>query len=256
MIDAVDIQRAAAAWVWCPRDSEQWRGQLQLVRYPSRFGGGVTASQAESGRDARAVVDEAVERTRHWGERRIRFWVSAADVPDLEAELQARGAVHDDTVSILARPLDGDTVAVPLDVTAEVVRAREQVIDMDSVNVPVWQQAPLDDVGIDVELAEITDALQKGEGARVIARIDGRPVSTGGFTVVQQFARLWGAATTPEARGRGAYRAVLAERMRRAAEMGATMALVKGRIATSAPILERAGFQRFGEERVYVLTLP
>jgi len=102
----------------------------------------------------------------------------------------------------------------------------------------------------------VTEALQNGEGARVLARLDGHPVSTGGFTLVGEYARLWGAATIPAARGRGAYRAVLAERMRCAAEMGATTALVKGRIATSAPILERLGFRRFGEEREYVLTLP
>ncbi|MEW1974492.1 MULTISPECIES: hypothetical protein [Microbacterium] len=57
------------------------------------------------------------------------------------------------------------------------------------------------------------------------------------------------------ARGRGAYRAVLAERLRASAELGATTAIVKGRIATSAPILTRVGFERFGDERAYRLTV-
>ncbi|MEV8218475.1 hypothetical protein AB0O65_01790 [Microbacterium sp. NPDC077391] len=48
---------------------------------------------------------------------------------------------------------------------------------------------------------------------------------------------------------------MLAERLRLGAEFGATTALVKGRIATSAPILARAGFQHFGDERGYVLTV-
>jgi hypothetical protein len=34
---------------------------------------------------------------------------------------------------------------------------------------------------------------------------------------------------------------------------GATLALVKGRMVTSAPILLRAGFADFGEERCYWL---
>ncbi len=52
---------------------------------------------------------------------------------------------------------------------------------------------------------------------------------------------------------RGAYRAVLAERLHRAPDQGATLALVKGRVATSAPILKRAGFSPYGEERCYRL---
>jgi hypothetical protein len=68
-------------------------------------------------------------------------------------------------------------------------------------------------------------------------------------------ARLWGGGVVPEARGRGAYRAVLAERLRYACEQGATLALVKGRVETSGPVLRRAGFAAHGQERSYVLTL-
>ncbi len=95
--------------------------------------------------------------------------------------------------------------------------------------------------------------LASGAGFRVIAYIDGEPVSTGGCSLVDGMARLWGAGTRPAWRGRGAYRAVLAERLRRAAEHGITLALVKGRVETSAPILRRAGFQPYGEERCYRL---
>jgi hypothetical protein len=60
----------------------------------------------------------------------------------------------------------------------------------------------------------------------------------------------------PEARGRGAYRAVLDARLRYAVDHAATMALVKGRVATSGPVLRRAGFMAYGQERSYRLTLP
>ena len=56
-------------------------------------------------------------------------------------------------------------------------------------------------------------------------------------------ARLWGGVTLPRLRSRGAYRAVLAERLALAVAHGADIALVKGRIDTSAPILARAGFR-------------
>lgn len=248
-----DIMRASAAWVWFPRDSDQVKSELQLVRYPERFGGGVRGSQVESSLGAADVLDHAVERTRAWGESRLTFWTNASDGPDLEGELRRRGAEHIDTVAVFARPIDGLSVEVPPHVTAEVVRTLEQVREVDAVNVPVWEQRPLDDDGLQEELAEVVSGLESGEGARVLARLDGVAVSTGGCTIVDGFVRLWGAATLPEARGRGAYRAVLAERLRVGAELGATTALVKGRISTSARILARAGFTHYGDERAYVL---
>ena len=76
---------------------------------------------------------------------------------------------------------------------------------------------------------------------------------TGGCTLAGEVAQLWGSITLPASRGRGSYRAVLAERLRLAREHGATLALVKGRVLSSGPILLRAGFADYGEERCYWL---
>lgn len=248
-----EILAASAAWVWFPRDSEHVREHLLLVRDPERFGGGVRGSQVESSLSPAEVVDHALERTRAWGAQRFTFWTSSADRPDLEEELRRRGAEHIDTVAVFARPLDGATVDVPADVTVEVVRTLEQVRAVDTVNVPVWQQRPLDAEGLQAEFAEVTAALEAREGFRVLARIGNRAVSTGGCTIDDGFVRLWGASTLATDRGRGAYRAVLAERLRRSATWGAKTALVKGRISTSAPVLARAGFTHYGDERAYRL---
>ncbi|GAA1236556.1 hypothetical protein JOF42_001282 [Microbacterium phyllosphaerae] len=248
-----EILRASAAWVWFPRDSEHEKADLQLVRYPERFGGGVRGSQVASDADAVAVVERAVERTRSWGESELRFWTNASDAPDVEDALRRRGAEHIDTVAVFARSIDALSVDVPDDVRAEVVCTLDQVREVDAINVPVWQQQPLDDDGLKTELDEVTSTLHAGTQVRVLARLDGRAVSTGGCTVVDGFSRLWGAATLESARGRGTYRAVLAERLRVSASFGATTALVKGRTATSAPILARAGFTHYGDERAYLL---
>lgn len=248
-----DILRASAAWVWFPRDCEQEKTHLQLVRYPQRFGGGVRGSQVDSAVDGATVLDHAIDRTRAWGESQLTFWTNASDRPDLEDELRRRGAEHVDTVTVFALAIDELEIDVPDDATAEIVRTLEQVREVDSINVPVWEQSPLDDHGLQVELDEVVSALASGEGVRVLGRLDGEAVSTGGCTIVDGFARLWGAATLKRARGRGAYRAVLAERLRASAELGATTALVKGRVATSAPILARVGFAIHGDERAYRL---
>lgn len=248
-----DILRAAAAWAWFPRDSDRADEHLTLVRYPARFGGGVRGSQVRSSSDAAAVLDHAVERTRDWGESRLTFWTNPSDGPDLEEELRRRGAEHVDTVAVLARAIDGLSVDVPTGATGEIVRTLDQVREVDAINVPVWEQVPLDEEGLRAELAEVTGGRESGEGLRVLGRLDERAVSTGGCTIIDGFARLWGAATLAEYRGRGAYRAVLAERLRASAELGATTALVKGRVSTSAPILTRVGFRHYGDERAFRL---
>lgn len=222
-----EILRASAAWVWFPRDSEHDKTDLQLVRYPQRFGGGVRGSQVDSSADAAQVLDRAADRTRAWGECEFRFWTNALDRPDLEDELRRRGAEHFDTVAVFARHIEvADVIAVPRDVTAEVVRTLDQVREVDAINGAVWQQQPLDDEGLRVELDEVTARLVAGTQVRVLARVDGRAVSTGGCTIVDGVARLWGAATLEDDRGRGAYRAVLAERLRLSASLGARTALV------------------------------
>jgi GNAT superfamily N-acetyltransferase len=81
------------------------------------------------------------------------------------------------------------------------------------------------------------------------------PAACGGCTLRAEVAHLWGAVTLREYRRRGAYRAVLAERLRLARAHGATLALVKGRVETSGPILLRAGFTEYDEERCFWLPL-
>ena len=251
-----DIMRASAAWVWFPRGGEHETGEALLVRHPARFGGGVHASQVRSTRDAGEVLDSVIERTRAWGETQLTYWANPSDDPELEVELQRRGATHFDTVAVLARPVDGAPIDVPDDVAVETVRTLEHIRALDAINVAVWEhQNPLSEEGLHDEFDENAASLASGEGGRALAYVDGRAVSTGGCTVSDGFVRLWGAATLPDSRGRGAYRAVLAERLRIGASMGAKTALVKGRITTSAPILARAGFTHYGDERGYRLTV-
>ena len=57
---------------------------------------------------------------------------------------------------------------------------------------------------------------------------------------------LYGGATLPHARGRGAYRALLRVRWDDAVALG-TPALITQGGAMSRPILERLGFERVGE---------
>lgn len=278
---ATEILAAAAEWVWSPRGSETDSTHLQLVRYPEHLGGGVRGSRVVSTVGAHEILDHAITRTEQWGASRLTVWTSPADAPDLEDELRRRGAEHIDTVTVFARSVhDVDDVAprdpvvastpgdptaasspgepiaaVPPGVTAEIVDTLDQLREVDAIDAAVWGQTPLDEDGLRAELADTTAAIDAGSGARVLARIDGRAVSTGGCTIVDGFVRLWGAGTLDSMRGRGAYRAVLAERLRAGARLGARTALVKGRVSTSAPILARSGFRSYGEERCWLVRM-
>jgi GNAT superfamily N-acetyltransferase len=262
---AQQVLQAAADWTWVPDDAEHVETDFRITRYPQWSGLGVVASRANSTRAAGELVDSSLDQARNWGRPSVGWWVTDGDHPtDLEQTLIRRGADREDTVDVLALFLDaGADLAVPPSVTAEIVTTREQRLSVDAVDVAVWQHHPLTDERLEADLKEIEHDLAARTGFRVLGRLDdGTAVATGGCTLAAgpegttgKVARLWGAGTMPDQRGKGAYRAVLAERLRIAREWGATLALVKGRIETSGPILTRCGFTRYGSERLYRLSV-
>jgi hypothetical protein len=76
----------------------------------------------------------------------------------------------------------------------------------------------------------------------------GAPMASGGLNVFPDLALgfLWAGGTDPAFRRRGAYRAVLAARLRRAAERGCTMVAIYARDSTSDPVVASLGFARHG----------
>jgi GNAT superfamily N-acetyltransferase len=144
-------------------------------------------------------------------------------------------------------PYVGETAGV----TAHAVTTAEQARRFGAVNFTAWD-APVPD---GERIAQWLHEYEAGPTVRVLADVDGEPASCAGVSVIDGVARLWGGATVPELRGRGAYRAVLRERLRIARERGATLALVKGRVDTSGPILSRAGFTAFDQERAYLVAV-
>ncbi|MBF0816865.1 hypothetical protein E4U02_10615 [Microbacterium paludicola] len=256
-----DVLAAAAEWLWLPDGTEVVDGDVTILRRPAWLARRVAVERTRSDRPAAELIDEASSVARGWEAETLQWAVRDDDAPDLAAELEARGAVVDDVLDILGLPLAGrpELPQAP-GVQAEGVDAREQLAAVGDINAAVWGDAPLGE-RLGAEFAELRRILDEGTGFRVLASLDGVPAATGGVTLAPGprglglVARLWGAATVESQRGRGLYRAVLDERLRRAAQAGAELALVKGRITTSAPILKRAGFRRVGGERRFVLPL-
>jgi GNAT superfamily N-acetyltransferase len=252
---------AAAAMEWEPEGSVVvCTDEYRLIRYPDWVANPTfPAAQVTWSRTTRPleeIVDGVAACVRGWGLPGVAWWVSDVSVPAGTGEvLQARGAELIDAARVLARELaePAPDLALPADVTVELVRDERTFRMASDITVRVWERTEPGEAEFARQLEEAIADLASWSSFRVVACLDGEPASTGGCTLENRVAQLWGAATLPGYRGRGCYRAVLAERLRLARDHGATLALVKGRIVTSAPILLRAGFADFGEERCYWL---
>jgi GNAT superfamily N-acetyltransferase len=95
------------------------------------------------------------------------------------------------------------------------------------------------------------EALARGLHHYYLARVDGEPVGTAGMVVKQRCVYLMGGNVLPAHRGRGIYRALIDERLRDAAERGITLAVTQAREATSAPILDKLGFETLYRSHMY-----
>jgi GNAT superfamily N-acetyltransferase len=95
------------------------------------------------------------------------------------------------------------------------------------------------------QLAALPDMWKRYDGVNRFAHlafVDGEPIGSS-FTLAGTIGLvLNGSSVLPEARGRGAYRALVAARWARAVELGKP-ALVVQAGSMSRPILERCGFQ-------------
>jgi GNAT superfamily N-acetyltransferase len=94
---------------------------------------------------------------------------------------------------------------------------------------------------VDVERAEADFATEGLGGSTFLAFVGGQPVAAGYASYTPLGLVLFGGATLPAARGRGAYRALVAARAREAAARG-TPVVVTHAGQMSRPILERLGF--------------
>lgn len=257
--DAEAVLAASDAWSWVPDEARVHRtDELLVVAYPDYVGTPTVARSLRAGRSPAVLVDEAHEVARTFGRDRVWWNVTGTRGADgLEDELRARGGEVVHRMDVLALPL-GDGVPdlhIPGGVTTRRVVDEESLREALEVSRAAFDDPPVTDDMVADHLVEVRRTVEAATGGRVVAYVDGRPASTGGFTLAGEVARLWGGGTHPDLRGRGAYRAALAERLRLAAGLGATLALTHGRTETSSPILRRLGFTRYGEQRQLVVDL-
>lgn len=181
------------------------------------------------------------------------MWVLDPDAEpgDLGEQLEARGISFDSAVDVMilasteridSSPPAGFDVRDALD-HEDTFRAA------DSVNAEAFGNPERDAVR---QERRRVHQLAAGNRRLLLATIGGEPAASAGITLFPPHgAILNGGAVRPKFRGRGLYRALVAERLRIAREAGVPGVQVWGG-HMSAPILRRLGFETVGRRRFYL----
>jgi GNAT superfamily N-acetyltransferase len=261
-LSAEKVVAATKAWSWIPDNATtEATEEYLLVRFPDYFEHPLELlrfSPAEASGAFPEAVDTVLDRARRFGLPDLHWWVRLDSPPELADLLVARGAVVDETLDVLAVDLSRgapDLLPPARELTLRWATDVSTLRDGTQVGVTVFGGSMPPEERLVEEAKRDRATVASGDGGMVVAYSGGKPVGSGGIAVADGVARLWGGAVRQEARRRGVYRAILAARLRYGAAHGATMALVKGRIETSAPILRQAGFAAYGQEIMYRVPL-
>ncbi|MBS44885.1 MAG: GNAT family N-acetyltransferase [Nocardioides sp.] len=259
-LDAARVREACAAWTWFPDDAAPLQtDDWLLVKFPEYAEHELSVVRFHptgSTADALASVLAQARRTRL---PELLFWVRLGAEPDLDERLLALGGRPEETLDVLALDLAAgvpDTGRVDAAVELVWIDDVETLRAAHEVFVAVFGGEVPPPARLEVEALQTSIDRRAGLGGALVALLDGEPVGAAGLTVADDgTSRLWSGAVLPHARGRGVYRALLGARLAYGAEQGSPLALVKGRVESSGPILRRCGFTAYGEERSYLLPL-
>jgi GNAT superfamily N-acetyltransferase len=261
-LSAGSVVEASIAWSWIPDNATTAEtDEYLLVRFPDYFNHQLELTAFRPAGAGVAGVEAAVaavlDRARQFGVPDL-YWMVRLDSPPGVAELLGPRATLEVRLDVLALDLRQGAPQLPAPARAVDVRWVTDLAtgrDGSQVGADVFggSMPPPDRLAENAKANSATFAA--GEGGIAVAYVDGHPAGSGGVSIVDGVARLWGGAVVESARGQGVYRALLAARLAYAVAHGATMALVKGRVETSGPILRRAGFAVYGQELIYRVPL-
>ncbi len=161
--------------------------------------------------------------------------------PDLATHLQARGmtswGARGMTLATDAQLAPGDVQVHPIDPASALDYAA------------VWAQGWGDELS-SVQ-RDVATLLASPTSHLFVARADNEPIGIASYQDRADSGYLLGAVVLEPWRGRGAYRALIAARLKHMAARGMPLATTHAREATSAPILEKLGFRTEFRYRVF-----
>jgi hypothetical protein len=227
--------------------------RIETGRYTLWMGAGKTWNTVQRQRLRTDEVDDVLEEVRSLLRARGRsktHWElgSSAQPPGLAELLLARGLVRDKDPYTVALVL---TQAPPSTATGIVARAVETFEEYAVATEVQWQafETPQND-----RLEGRALLREHWRGTPNIMHavwLDGEIVCAGTCAPTPHGLLLYGGATIPRARGRGAYRALLRARWDEAVARRTPVLITQGG-SMSRPILERIGFEPIGHSHVLV----
>jgi GNAT superfamily N-acetyltransferase len=208
---------------------------------------GVTWSELNDS-NADAVIAREIERFAGLGEFEWKYY--SYDTPtDLPDRLRAAGFVPDPTETLLI----ADVATLPHESPLpEGVEMREVVDEGGSAALMRVSEEGFGEASETFGRQVLAD-IRAGTTRAVVAYAGDRPISMGRVELYAgtEFGGLFGGATVPDWRGRGVFRAVVAQRTAWAAEAGRRY-LQTDASDDSRPILERLGFIPVGTTTPYI----
>jgi hypothetical protein len=221
--------------------------RVETERYTLCLGVGSTWNTVQRQRFPLEELDEVLQEVRvHLRERgrtRTQWEVGSRAPTGLVDALLERGLVRDGDGHAVALILTDEPPAPAAGLTARRIESFEEYAAANAVQ---WEafESPA------AEIAEGKASLEQRYRETVNLMhgvwLEGELVCAGTATPTEHGLLLYGGATLPRARGRGAYRALIRARWDDAVALG-TPALITQGGTMSRPILERLGFERVGE---------
>ena len=191
--------------------------------------------------DVAAVREEIHDILRARGRTACTWEVGTHATPgDLVEQLLALGCVDDEPTPLaVGMVLDGPPAQSAPGVEVRRVSTLEEAQEAERIA----------SVAFGSPVRELTEFTHDPENEIYLAYVDGRPVARASGSFGEHAVTLFGGSTLPEARGRGAYRALVAARWEDALARGVRR-LVTQASPMSRPILAQLGFREVCEIRI------
>jgi GNAT superfamily N-acetyltransferase len=221
--------------------------RVETARFTLCMGAGATWNTVQRQRFAAGEVDDVLAEVRGLLRARGRTstqWEvgSSAEPPDLVDRLLERGLVRDLDPFAVALLLSAPPPAPPAGLVARRVATFEEYAAAVAVQDAAFETPPQEAAE---NRARLPERWRDAVTVMHAVWLDGELVGAGTSAPTPYGLLLYGGATHPAARGRGAYRALVAARWEEAVGRG-TPALITQGGAMSRPILERLGFEAVG----------
>ena len=203
--------------------------------------------------DLDAAVAWSREETRRRGLRSVEWWVGWTAAPrDLAEGLLARGVKRSNDPPTLTGMTCTTAPPEAPHVQVRRIETLDELLEALEVDWDVWQIPEEERVARrETEIAFFDEMTATGTVHEFTASLDGRVVGLGRAIDLADAVALFGGAVLPDARGRGAYRALVRARWEHAVARG-TPALVVQAGPMSAPVLDGLKFERHGEIELYM----